>query len=351
MSEPSPIRLGFVGAGTMGQLAHLANYVGLPGVSLVALAEGRRELAAQVAARYGVAEVCENHRQLCERDDLDAVVAIAHFGLNYGLASDLLATGKHVLTEKSLSIRTTAADALVAAAARAQRVYQVAYMKRCDPGVRLARDTIAAWRAGGELGPLQLARIWCCEGDWLWHIESPLRSAEPVPAYAAAPEPPQTGEDDASLGWVVSWLNYYSHQTNLLRYLLGEDYQVAYHDAWSGGDVVVAHSESGVRALLEFHKFRVSGWDEGFELVFRQGTVRGRLAAPMARQRAAVIEIERHDGRGGVEQPYVPPVWAMRAQAEAFVAAVRGGECLSPASEAAKEVHLAWQLAKTGCRA
>lgn len=344
---PRTVRLGFVGAGMMGQQAHLANYVGLEGVELVALAEGRRELAAQVARRYGVAETCATHRELAAREDIDAVVAIMWFGLHYGVVRDLLAAGKHVATEKSLCITEPAADALVAAAEQSGKLYQVCYMKRFDPGVRYAVKLIRDLRRGGEAGELRLARIWCSAGDWTWHIEPCLRTDEPVPPYDTEPEPPQPGASEDQMKWVWAWLNYFSHQTNLLRYVLGEDYDVAYHDAWSGGDVVVVHTPSGVRGLLEFHRFTSPGWDEGFEVTFERATVRVRLPAPLARQQAARVEVVWAGERPRIEQPYVEPIWAMRAQAEAFVEAVRGGPKLSPASEAAKEVRLAWRLAQS----
>lgn len=61
---PKPIRLGFIGTGHMGQVAHLANYAGLPDVEVHALAEGRPELARRIADRYGVKRVFPDHRSL-----------------------------------------------------------------------------------------------------------------------------------------------------------------------------------------------------------------------------------------------------------------------------------------------
>ena len=50
-------RIGFVGVGSMGQCAHLKNYVTLEDCEVVALAEIREELGRAVAARYGVPKV------------------------------------------------------------------------------------------------------------------------------------------------------------------------------------------------------------------------------------------------------------------------------------------------------
>lgn len=340
-----PVRLGFVGAGMMGQKAHLANYVNLPGVELVALAEGRPALARRVADHYGVAEVVADHRALAERDDIDAVVAIMWFSLHYGVVRDLLAAGKHVLTEKALARSVPAGEALVAAAADTNRLYHVAYMKRCDPGVRRAKAEIDRLRESGEAGELLTVRVWCCNpGDWVWGMEPPLTTGEAVPNYETEEEPPQPGADAADTEWVWSWLNFYSHQGNLLRYLLGEPYEPVYVDTWSKGTMVHVRTASGARGLLDLPHWR-SAWDEGFEVRFADAVIGGQLPAPLARQTNATISITR-PGRS-VERPDTGHTWAMGAQAATFVDAVRGDTiCPSPAEDALLDVKVAWQLAQ-----
>ncbi|MCD6392076.1 MAG: hypothetical protein J7M40_01070, partial [Planctomycetes bacterium] len=53
----SKIRIGFVGVGQMGQMAHLANYVTIEACQIVALAEVRPGLGKRVAERYGIGKV------------------------------------------------------------------------------------------------------------------------------------------------------------------------------------------------------------------------------------------------------------------------------------------------------
>ncbi|MDK1031872.1 MAG: Gfo/Idh/MocA family oxidoreductase, partial [Planctomycetia bacterium] len=66
------VRLGFVGAGRMGQLAHIACYDQIEDCELVALAEGRTKTAELVARRYGIGEVYPDHRRMLAEADLDA---------------------------------------------------------------------------------------------------------------------------------------------------------------------------------------------------------------------------------------------------------------------------------------
>ena len=75
------VRIGFVGVGSMGQCAHLRNYAALPDCEVVAIAELRPELAAQVANRYGVPNVYRDHRELLANEELDGVVAREYMGM------------------------------------------------------------------------------------------------------------------------------------------------------------------------------------------------------------------------------------------------------------------------------
>ena len=56
MTTQEKVRIGFVGVGSMGQCAHLKNYVTVDGCEVVAIAELREGLGRRVAARYGVPE-------------------------------------------------------------------------------------------------------------------------------------------------------------------------------------------------------------------------------------------------------------------------------------------------------
>ena len=93
-------RLGFVGSGFMGQLAHIANYATIPDCELVALAEGRIETAKAVARRYEIQEVYRTHREMLEKADLDGIVAIMGYNLYHAVVPDILEAGKSVATEK-----------------------------------------------------------------------------------------------------------------------------------------------------------------------------------------------------------------------------------------------------------
>ena len=92
-----PLGIGFVGAGMIGQVAHLANYLDIPGCRVVALAELRPELGRLAAARHGVKKVYASHRDLLADAEIEAVVVVARPHAHGPIVLDALEAGKHVL--------------------------------------------------------------------------------------------------------------------------------------------------------------------------------------------------------------------------------------------------------------
>jgi len=342
------LKLGFVGAGYMGQLAHMENYYKLPEVEMVALAEGRKGLAEKVAQRYGIARIYSTHREICEDKEIDAVVAIMPYALNYGVVKDLLFAGKHIITEKPVCLTSEGGREIVQIARDRGLVYQVGYMKRFDPGVIVARDAVREMKANKKFGRLMYLRIWCSYGDWTQMSPPPITTDESPPAYPVDMEKFPGWMSDKQREKVNWWLNFYSHQTNLIRYYLDEDYSFDSAAHGENGTYLLGHSESGITIFMEAFPYIHTLWDEGCRIVFERATVEVKNPAPLARQQAASVRIFRNEGRdSAITEPVVPQVWAFEAQAKQFVDSVLNNSSpVSPASEALKEVELAEDLAK-----
>jgi len=337
------VRMGFVGAGFMGQLAHIANYAQINGCQLVALAEGRHELARKVAEKYHIQRVYPSHKELAGDPDVEAVVAVLPYALNYPVVADLLAAGKHVLTEKPMASSVEEADELVALAEANKVHYEVGYMKRHDTGVNLAKRLIEDFTASQCFGPLQMGRAWCFVGNWTYGISAPITTDEPVPDYGYRGKGPPRWMSPEQRQLFERLLNIDSHLTNLLRYFLGEDYSIDNVD-WRPERpfVISGWSDSGVHCLFEGGNLPAPRWYEGIELYFAEAVVRVLPPAPMARQSSADITIYEMGSSPQIRRPLAPLSWAFLEQAKYFLKLVRG-EVLPrcPAFEAAKEVRLA----------
>ena len=132
------LRIGFVGCGYMGQVAHLPNFLAADECEVVALAELRPGLRELVAEKHGIPRTVASHAELAEAEDIDAVVAITPEDLNERIACDLLSAGKPVMTEKPMALSVEAARRMVEAGRVGDAQLMVAYMKRYDDGVREA---------------------------------------------------------------------------------------------------------------------------------------------------------------------------------------------------------------------
>ena len=344
---PDKVRIGFVGCGYMGQKAHLDNFVTIPECEVVALAEGRRQTAELVARRYGILRVYPDHRAMLAAADLDAVVAIMGYHLHHAVVPDLLAAGKHVLTEKPMCIRAQTGRRLAALAREQGVIYYVGYMKRSAPATQLAVRTIRQWQAGGEHGRLTYLRAAMPPGDWTFGIEGPLSAGDAPPPYEGVtgePLPPDLNEAEA--GTYDAFVNSYIPQVNLIRYLLGEDYTVEYADA--GGATFTARSASGVTVVLEMHGYGLrDGWEETYRALFEGGKVELSIPSPMARQRGGEVSVfvGGAEGRDDVlTEPLVRPGWPFLEQARHFVRCVRGEEePWSVPDDAVKDLEVAEQ--------
>ncbi|HJN19279.1 MAG TPA: Gfo/Idh/MocA family oxidoreductase [Armatimonadota bacterium] len=341
------IRIGFVGAGYMGQKAHLDNFVTIPDCEVVALAEGRSQTAEIVASKYGIPNTYSDHRAMVENEELDAVVAIMGYHLHHAVVPDLLEAGLHVLTEKPICIRTDTAREMAELADKKGVVYYVGYMKRSAPATQTAVEKIREWKQNGRFGQMKYLRAAMPPGDWTFHIEGPVSGGDAPPAYdGGVPEALPEWLDAETQQTYNAFVNYYIHQVNLIRYLLGEDYKVTYVDPARA--MLAGVSDSGVSVVLEMQGYGLTaGWEETYRAIFSDAKIDLSIPSPMARQRGGEVEIFRGKDCQSVESPVVLPLWPFLEQARHFVRCVQGKEePWSSPWDAVKDLEVSEQFAK-----
>jgi predicted dehydrogenase len=318
-------RIGFVGVGGMGQCAHLRNYASIPDCDVVALAEIREGLGRRVAERYGVPHVYRSHEEMLASEQLDGIVAAQPFTRHGTLVPELLRAGLPVFTEKPLAGSIEAGQRILDALAGSPTWHMVGYHKRSDPATMYAKAEVDRLKTTGELGRLRYVRILMPAGDWVASgFNALIGSDEPMPPLEW--DPPASDMDKATFDRYVGFVNYYIHQVNLMRHLLGESYHVTYVDPAEA--FLGVRSVSGVGGVIEMSPYTTTiDWQESALVAFEHGTVRVDLPAPLASNRPGRVEIMRDPGGGAVPQtivPSLPWVHAMRQQAVNFVRAVKG---------------------------
>lgn len=322
----SKVRIGFVGVGGMGQCAHLKNYVTLENCEVVALAEIRPALGQKVAARYGIPHVYPSHAEMLASEKLDGIVASQPFTRHGVIVPELLKAGIPVFTEKPIAASVEVGEKIVEAVRKSGAWHMVGYHKRSDPATMLARKEIDRLKSTGELGKMKYVRILMPAGDWVANgFIDLIRDDAPYPALEW--DPPASDMTAPIYKKYVEFVNYYIHQVNLMRYLLGEPYRVTYADP--SGVLLAGQSQSGVACTIEMSPYQTSvDWQESALVCFERGFIRLELPAPLASNRPGRVEFFRDPAQdGAVPQtvtPQLPWVHAMRQQAMNFVAAIQG---------------------------
>jgi predicted dehydrogenase len=276
-------------------------------------------------------------------EELDGIVASQPFDRHGVLVPELLEAGVPLFTEKPLAASVGVGERIAAAVEASGTWHMVGYHKRSDPATEYAKEEIERLQKTGELGAMTYVRVLMPAGDWIASGFTDL-----IRSDASAPEldrdPPATDMDAKTYTEYVSFVNYYIHQINLVRHLLGEPYQVTYADP--SGVLLAGTSQSGIACTIEMSPYQTTiDWQESALVCFERGYVRLDLPAPLASNRPGRVECFSDPGDGAAPRtvvPQLPWVHAMRRQAENFIAAIRG-ERMPPceAAEALDDLRVA----------
>lgn len=342
MSEK--IRIGFVGVGAMGQMAHLRNYVTISDCEVVALAEVKEKQGKIVGERYGIPNVYKTHTEMMEREQLDGIVCSQPFSRHGVLLKDLCGYGKPIFTEKPLARCVEVGEEILTYLKAGSVRHMVGYHKRSDPATQWAKNEIDGLKKSGELGKMRYVRIVMPPGDWIANGFTGHINVDEQPALPLDQDRPAGDMDEETFGEYISFVNYYIHQVNLMRHLLGESYQPKYGD--KAGVLLVGESDSGVTCQIEMSPFSTTiDWQEEALVCFERGWIKIGLPAPLASNRPGTVEVYKDSGAGAAPMkmiPALPWVHAMRAQAENFVSFVKGtGPAPCEAAEALEDLRVA----------
>jgi len=343
------IRIGYVGGGFLAQNAHLGNFSSLPQCNLVALAERRPHLAEKVALRFGIDKVYPDHLSLARDPEIDAVAVSADYAGQGEIAADLLRVGKHVFMEKPMAVSIQQAERILAAANEGNTRLMVGYMKRYDTGNRRIRDLIRQWKQDRGKGQLLYIRCHGFCGNWIAGLDTSglIRTDESVEPIAAEELLPDWLPEDGRRGY-VGYLQQYTHQVNLLRFLLdaqlADDILVTNVDlAADGYTGLVTLQIKGVRCVIESASTKFHGWDENLQVFFEGGWIRSIPGLLFSRPSTNEIEVYESGENGGIRYPATPvnQSWHYRAEAEHFLQCLQTGtEFDSPGSDALIDVRI-----------
>ena len=162
------VRVGMIGVGARGQDL-LRQLLAVPNAQLVAIADvysGRRDEARQLAPSI---ETLDDHRRLLDVKDLDGIIVASPLHLHASHFLDVLAAGKDLYCEKTMTWSIPEAEQCLAAANRSDRVVQIGLQHESSGGLADAKK----WIKNGTLGKVTQVESWMSrnsphgQGQWV----------------------------------------------------------------------------------------------------------------------------------------------------------------------------------------
>jgi predicted dehydrogenase len=167
----SKIGAGIIGTGFIGP-AHVEAARRLGKVEFVALAEANQGLAEAKAAAMYIPKAYGNYHDLLADPDVKVVHNCTPNHLHFQVNKDILAAGKHVISEKPLSMTTQESRELVRLAKESGLIHAVDFNYRYYPLVQHARQMVK----GGQVGDVfaihgSYLQDWLyLATDWNWRL-------------------------------------------------------------------------------------------------------------------------------------------------------------------------------------
>jgi predicted dehydrogenase len=330
-----PLKLGFVGAGFIGQTVYISKFSKTPSCEMVALVDSRPELRWKVAQKYGLKKAYSNHQEMLEDADIDAVVVGFKDSRSAPVVLDCLSAGKHVLCAPPMTHSLDQAHKFVKLAQRKNLVYSIAYSKRYDENVLKVREMMSEFEHTGELGRIVYIKAHCFTDNFIRKEDYILTNEEmvsrPGSYWPVAPDwlPGEYHEDFSK------HINDSCEVINLMRFFMDYEPNVKYADIKNSCAQIVSLRFEDVPGIIETGAYDCRNWDEFYEIYYEKGRILIKTNPPFVNFPAEVI-LYKGGSENKMKSVNLEASCALTAQAEAFVQDVLNGR--PPVSSASDSV-------------
>jgi len=131
-----------------------------PEIDVAAACDINRQALDNFQERYGVKNGFQDYRELFKAGGIDAVsIAVIPEELKVQIAVEALEHGFHVLAEKPMALTVKEAEAMAAAARKADRVLQTGFQRRFEPVYRKAWEVINDTGSFGDVAFMRVSFI------------------------------------------------------------------------------------------------------------------------------------------------------------------------------------------------
>ena len=165
------ISAGIIGTGFIGPV-HVEAARRLGNVEIVAVAEANIDLANEKSAAMSIPKAYGNYQDLLADSEIQVVHNCTPNHIHFQVNRDILAAGKHVISEKPLAMNTEESSKLVRLANESGLIHAVDFNYRYYPLVQHAREMVKS----GEVGDIfaihgSYLQDWLYSTtDWNWRL-------------------------------------------------------------------------------------------------------------------------------------------------------------------------------------
>jgi len=114
-------KVGFVGVGGIAKYAHMPGWKNLQGAEVVAVSDVREDVAKAFAKDFGIKNVFTDYNKMLEMDELEIIDICAPNMIHYPAAMAGFKAGKHVLSEKPLTVTPKHVQDMIDASKKAKK--------------------------------------------------------------------------------------------------------------------------------------------------------------------------------------------------------------------------------------
>ena len=149
------LRIGVIGTGRIGRL-HINNLVKhVAGAEVAAVADPLVAHAREWLAELGVPSIYEDHREILDRSDIDAVYICSSTDTHASMVTETAKSGKQIFCEKPIDLSSEKARVALAEVERSGVQMQVGFNRRFDRNfAEIGRGVV-----NGEIGEVHLVKI------------------------------------------------------------------------------------------------------------------------------------------------------------------------------------------------
>ena len=135
---PRKVRVGMVGTSMIADFMHLPSLKGHAQAELVAVCGRDEKRLEELASKYAIPRRFRDYHEMIERGDLQALVIAVPDDLHYGVTTEALNAGLHVLCEKPLAMNAAQAKEMLSRAESKGVVHMTFFTYRWLPAYRYA---------------------------------------------------------------------------------------------------------------------------------------------------------------------------------------------------------------------